>query len=367
MREMVRHMMRYHVAQFVEPRERIGQARALMDFLAGHVEHKHGPYALLLAQELQLLQRTGDDYLFHEHLEEVNTPIYFHQFAERLTAHRLQYLCETDVHTMVTDGLPDEVTATLGRITRDIVSMEQYLDFVRNRQFRATLVCHDHAVLRRNLGADSVMSLRFGLAPAGDATPVDLSPDHAQPFVTADGRTITVATPITKAALLVLRTAWPRTLEFGALHERASVLLGETGTASTNDPQVRRSLASDLLACLLRAGLEVRSFEPPIATVPGPKPRVSSVTAALARRSGFATNAHHRRVDLDPIAVELLQHLDGNHGHPELVEVLMGAVERGALRLDAPAESPSALRATLGGILDRTLADLVRHALLVLV
>ena len=47
MREMVRHMMRYHARHFDEPTEQIEQARALLDFLAS-ASRSAGPYGQLL-------------------------------------------------------------------------------------------------------------------------------------------------------------------------------------------------------------------------------------------------------------------------------------------------------------------------------
>jgi len=74
--------------------------------------------------------------------EEINAPVYFHQFIERADRHGLQYLGEADFSTMLTSGFPKEVNETLGRISQNIIHTEQYMDFIRNRFFRQTLLCH---------------------------------------------------------------------------------------------------------------------------------------------------------------------------------------------------------------------------------
>jgi len=142
MRGMLRHMMLYHVRQFKGTQQRIDQAKALIDFLARNVPTENNPYGLLLKSELGLIGRVADWYLFHDHLEEVNEPVYFHQFAERAGIHGLQYLGESDFGTMLTSKFPKEVAETLSKINKNIVSTEQYMDFLRNRQFRQTLLCH---------------------------------------------------------------------------------------------------------------------------------------------------------------------------------------------------------------------------------
>ena len=159
MREMIRHAMRYHSDQFTEPEKRIEQARALIDFLVSAVPKNDNYYSQLLKSELELVKKSRNSYLFHDHLEEVNAPIYFHQFIERVQRHNLQYLGEAEFSTMLTSGFPHAVAETLEGISPDIVRTEQYMDFLRNRFFRQTLLCHKSLQLKRDLDANSINGL----------------------------------------------------------------------------------------------------------------------------------------------------------------------------------------------------------------
>ncbi len=47
-----------------------------------------------LQNELDVIRKTRDSYILHEHLENENNPIYFYEFIERAEAHDLQYLGE---------------------------------------------------------------------------------------------------------------------------------------------------------------------------------------------------------------------------------------------------------------------------------
>src|SRR5262249_50904910 len=142
MRDMIRHMMLYHANQFDDRAERVEQARALIDFLAHAVPTENNAYGMLLQSELNLIRRTQDWYLLHDHLEDVNAPVYFHQSVERAGRHGLQYLAEADFAVMLTGGFPDAVAETLQHISHNLLHAEQYMDFVRNRMFRQTLLCH---------------------------------------------------------------------------------------------------------------------------------------------------------------------------------------------------------------------------------
>ena len=119
----------------------MAEARALLAFLAEAVPQGNTPYSLLLRQHLELLSACPDPYLFHEHLEECNEPVYFIEFCERLAAKGLRYLGESEFRVMVpSTSFSPEVQDRLEALAPSLLEMEQYMDFLRNRMFRQTLV-----------------------------------------------------------------------------------------------------------------------------------------------------------------------------------------------------------------------------------
>jgi methyltransferase-like protein/trans-aconitate methyltransferase len=364
LRESVRHMMRFHVAQFADARERTEQAAALVDFLVSAVEDEEDVFARLLRRELDILARTSPDYLFHEHLEEHNAPCYFHQFAERLAPRGLQYLGEADVHAMLTRELAPQVADTLARISPDILVHEQYMDFVRNRQFRQTLLCRRDVPLTRNLRPELVRQFHVGFAARPTAGEVDLAPEVVQAFAAAGGLTVSSAQPVTKAALSLLVERWPDVCPFDELCTAACARLVAVGLKPPDPGFVRDLLALDLLACFLRGGVELRSWRPPLCTRAGPRPRVSAYARWQAARGGFATNRRHVRVDLDEAARTIVVLLDGTRDRDAIARL----VEDGTLtvsRDDGVIGEAAALRAALVPIVEQTLASLAAHAMLV--
>jgi hypothetical protein len=139
MTAIARDMMIFHAGQFDEPSTKVRQARALLDFLAQSIP-ANTAYGMTLKQVLDLIRPQADTYIFHEYLEEVNEPVYFHQFAESAGRHGLQYLIEADLSTSLVQVLPKPIADTLRRVAPGTVAMEQYMDFVRNRAFRQSLL-----------------------------------------------------------------------------------------------------------------------------------------------------------------------------------------------------------------------------------
>lgn len=364
LREAVRHMMRWHTAQFEAPAERAAQGGALVDFLAGAVDPA-GAYGQLLRRELDILQRTGSDYLFHEHLEEVNTPVYFHEFIERTHAEGLQYLGDADVPTMLTRGLPPAVAETLGRISPDIIRLEQYLDFVSNRQFRNTLLCHGNLALQRALGPGQLVGgwVRCGAEPEGNV--VDLSPGVKVAMRMPTGVELESELPVTKAGLVILRRAWPDVVRFEALVEQAVALLGEAGVEAPAGTNAAAGLGADLLELYCRGVLELHRLRPELCTTVSDRPRVAGHVRHWAERRGFVVSQWHVRVDVEPVAAAIVRRLDGGHDRTMLVEALVEDVEAGKLRVDGgEGLAREELRGALMELVERTLGALVVHGVL---
>lgn len=364
-REMVRHMMRWHVRGFADPVQRIGQSRALIDFLAGAVSEQASGYGALLTRELELLSRAGDDYLFHEHLEECNAPLYFHEFAERIDQHGLQYLCESDVHMMLARDLPQDVRETLDRIAPDLVRMEQYVDFVRNRQFRASLVCRRERPLVRALGPGSLSGLRIGFPAATPASGTcDLAPDVECSFETESGICVRSSQPITKAALSVLQALWPADLGFDELWQRAASSLAAAGLRTGDPAASRAKLGGDLLDCLLGGGaVEIRCEPPVLVPTASARPRIPAGARWLARHQGWIPTGRHQKLELDRFGVKVVLACDGTRDRDAVRQELAAAIDAGRLALaesDAPT-TPAELHAQLTTMVAQALDALARR------
>jgi len=157
---MIRSMMLYHTRRFTGYEKRVEQARALLDYLEMGTIDPNSTYARFLKEEAELLRRTPHHYIYHEHLEDVNEPLYFHQFAERAAVHGLQYIWESYVGDKG-GYLRNEVKETLDRLSTDVIRREQNVDFLINRRFRMSLVCHDNVGLDRNLSPARMSLFKF--------------------------------------------------------------------------------------------------------------------------------------------------------------------------------------------------------------
>ena len=365
MREMVRDMMRYHASQFADPQEQVDQARALLKFLAS-ASGDAGPYGQLLTMEADRLGGAPDSYLFHEHLERTNLPIYFHQFIERAERVGLQYFSEAVVSEMLTAHFPTTVAETLERISPDLLHLEQYMDFVRNRQFRQTLLCHDSLQPTRALRPDVLHGLMVSSAAVSDTASIDLA--APTPIVFTNGKQrAEVTRPATKAAFGMLMEMWPRAIDVDALSaialERAASFLDDTTVEDA-----RSAMLEDLFGGAMYGLVALHTLPPPCTNRPSDTPRAHPVAAFQAESGNLVVNAHHEVFQLEALSLEVLKLSNGRRRRGDILDTLVEWFESGRLEMEGdgqPITNAGAAREILSDRLEQALTTLTRRALLI--
>jgi methyltransferase-like protein/SAM-dependent methyltransferase len=370
MRAMVRDMMIYHTRQFPSTDTRLQQARALLDFLAASAPTENSPYGLMLKAEVEILRNSTDSYLAHEHLEEINTPVYFHEFIERAGERGLQYLGEAEFHTMVASNMPKQVADTLRSVAPTIAQMEQYLDFVRNRMFRQTLLVHQNIPLNRNVLWRDVLPFHASARLRPESSPVDLDGTTFARFLGSTNNSgINTAEPIVKAAMLVLAERWPQTIpveELGrAARERlAGGLAAASSETLAND---RQRVCTDTLGCFAGGILELRAEPAPLSTVVGERPRADRIARYLASRGKPVANRRHEPLALDELSRRVVPLLDGERDHRTIVDMVAKIALEGGLRIEKDKQQitdPALVRDALDRILPECYERIARHGLL---
>ncbi|MEP7328360.1 MAG: class I SAM-dependent methyltransferase [Betaproteobacteria bacterium] len=369
MRGMIRDMMGYHSGQFKDAVQQVQQARALLDFLQQNVPTENNPYGILLKQEVDALRNQGDYYIAHEHLEVVNDPVYFHEFAGRAAMQGLQYLGEAEFHTMLASNFPPQVVETLRKIAPDIIRMEQYMDFLRNRVFRQTLLVHQNVVLNRNIQWDRLEGFAVASPARPTNTQVDFAAGVAQEFKTPRGSGVVSHEPIVKSALSVLAECWPQAMTFAELRTAARIRLISVlpvGTAGSGDRDAEL-LGAELLNCVAGSIVELHAQPARLSIEISARPRVSVLARYQASKGMLVTNLRHEPTALDEFNRQLLPYLDGKHDHASLLELLAQLVGAGTLTIrqhDKPVTDAAEVRTILIGVLPQTLQRLARSAML---
>jgi methyltransferase-like protein len=322
----------------------------------------------LLKKEFELLQRMSDSYLIHEHLETHNDPVYFHEFMRRAEEHGLQFLAESELLSMSTHRTGSQAEEILRGFASNIVELEQYMDFLRNRMFRQTLLCHKSVKLQQELDPGALSSMHVACALKPRDPPVNIRDASVKAAFADPNGALETSDPRLKAALVVLSECWPKAIPFDELTMRMNARLYDDPVDAARFRDDSRSVAPSFCECYARGVMRLFLHPPVYVATPSDHPKASPVARLQAEHSPVVTNLLHQMITLNDIGRHVLRLADGTRTEEDLLKALTGLVDKGELLLQAdskPVRNASEARPLLSQSLTRCLKKLCEDALLV--
>jgi methyltransferase-like protein len=321
---------------------------------------------------VERLRQADDSYLVHEYLETNNEPTYFHDFMERAQSRGLQYLGEADFAAMLAANFAPEVEQTLRKMAPDLISLEQYMDFLRNRTFRQTLLVRQNlSIKRNNLDWRSVNGFRVASALMPPASGVDFTPGAVAEFRLASGPGVRTADPIGKAALALLAERWPEDVDIAALaglaRARLSGASSSSASVSAPDPNDVTRVSTEILRCYGAGIIDLRVESAPVTAVVAQRPLATAFVREQARNGNVVTNPRHESITVDMFMRQVLQRLDGARDCAALVPMIEAEARKGNLAFrnrDQSVVEPGAIRAMLEKTVPECLKRLAQLGLL---
>jgi len=340
LRNIARDLMLYHVRDMSEPQERIGQARALLAFMAEN-SMANDVYGTVLRDQLVRVRAVRDEVLFHDDLDEVSTPFYLQQVADDAARHGLQYVCDASFSRSSFESRPEPIKQAFSGIpVENAVAREQYLDFIEGHGFRRSVLCHDAAALSRPIDPERIRRLFIAAATEPADPLLDPSTDGIGAFRTERGETLSTDHKLSKAALVCLGRAWPSAIAFHDLVEQSLASLGHVqDSLRTRLEEEMSALAIVLFRTFAAGHLELHRHAPQLVTTITERPLANGLARKQAQSGSLLTNARHGTVLLeDTIARQFLALVDGSRTVEMLVADLRGVlISEGSCTVEAAA------------------------------
>src|SRR5262249_22657239 len=239
---------------------------------------------------------------------------------------------------------------------------EQYLDFVRNRRFRKTLLCHSDVKLDREPGPEIVRKFRFTTQAHPLRPTLDPALGAAEQFRTAKGLTFTTNNPWARTAAHLLSAAAPASVPYADLQQQ--VAAGLPDGITYDEERLRATLLQGTISSLF----ECHVFEPAFVTEVSARPTVSALARESAGRLSWVINRRHRMFEMDGLHKQLIGLMDGTRDREALIDVLAARVHEGMPLFDEsnqPVREPDDVRKTVARGVDNAIRKLAKSALLV--
>ncbi len=280
--KVLRDLMLYGTAKLTVSDSRAKRSRALLACLAQAIPKESSAYGALLAEHLEAIRNYPDSFLLHDHLEDFNEPIYFHQFMASAQSTGLQYLGEATLGEMYVGRFPASVQQTLYSIAEGIVEAEQFLDFFSNRSLRRTLLCKQGILLDRRLTSERARQHYFAADVQPENANLQLSQHGAEGFRSATGHCVDASEPIMKAALVHVGRIWPKSIQFEELLEAAQLILNERDPSFDSQSSYPEILGARLLHGAASGMIEVRLNWPRFTTEVSRFPQTTPLVRTLS-------------------------------------------------------------------------------------
>lgn len=362
----IREMVRYHTQGFEKPEDKIREAKLLLKFVKeANVENKTS-YSKSLDEEIETLNLSGDAYLLHDHLAENNEPFYFNQVAGKAVDSGLQYVGDTSVASMYPGNLPQETAKVLASAGDDIVRVEQYMDFVRNRRFRASLFCNKDIVLNRNLKPEVLEDfyVTAQITANEDLRKVDLTKRNEVVINFSNGVSVTTSNPSVILAMGILQAQRGKPIATKELLSKVA----DTGGASANKEAARQAILGDLLRLVFADAIGIGSTSGQFITEITEKPKASELARLQAAQSDWITNQKSEKAVVDLFNRVLIQYLDGKNDFDAILGKMVTHVENDDLALNIDGKKLSdkkQIRDVLTEVTKRNIENLAPLAVLV--
>jgi methyltransferase-like protein len=254
-----------------------------------------------------------NSYLLHEQFSEYNDAFYLHEFVNAASEHGLKYLGDAAFHTMLVNDLPAEVASGINEISQNQIALEQYRDFVINRMFRKTLLCHEELEVDRQITSATIrkFSFRQRIAASG--------PVRQWRIVKTGGLKVEVSDALVKDTLTAIQRAAPLALTFEELRERVR----PDGSPEVDPEQ----LSSVLLSLYSLDAIDFRTWTPEMCAVISERPDAFEPARRSANKPGIRVPLPlHGTVDLDPFVEAFLPLVDGTRTETELIDAVLSGI-----------------------------------------
>jgi methyltransferase-like protein len=271
------------------------------------------------------LEFKSDHVLLHDDLEDTSRPFYFQEILDLLPAHDLTYLADASFPSNLLFGLNAEEAAWLKQVASTFEETEQYLDFLRNRTFRTSLLVHDSATFTRSVSPLPIANFYASSYVRRTNPQPEGITEGAVHFSAVEGLGFVTDDPIVIAALDLLVEAEGAPVIFRDLVRRARERAYAYSIPGSTLDEDAHKVATTLLSFYSKSinMLEFTTLPGPYLTTLSERPVASRYARYQAISADTVTNMRHNRVSLSANARALISLLDGTNTRERLIDTLL--------------------------------------------
>lgn len=355
----VRDMLLHQTRDCKTPEEKIKKAHNILSFVTRNASPYSPGYAKFMQNENHLLSSVFQSYILHDHLGEVNDPLYLYEFNDNLEKNGLQFITDVDLHNFYPNFLADEARAKLRTIS-DRMERLQMIDFLRNQRFHSALIGRKGQKISEKPDGNLIFDYHFTV----NARPSEANPDPAQTIkfvkLRFEHESFSSADRYLNEILLEMRLNASHPMK---MDDIIASCMEATGLG---DPEpFREAILKHGMELLFGGFINAFADAAPTVNYLSDKPRAHPYVHWLASTHPKASkimSAHRTLIETDGFVNHVISYCDGNHTQEEIEQKMLERFKKKEMSLrdrnGLPITDPVQNRMLVQALVFRTLNNL---------
>jgi methyltransferase-like protein len=223
----------------------------------------------------------------------------------------------------------------MAQLCNDRVSAEQYGDFISERRFRRSILCHEGKNINLNVTIDAIRDGYFVsnfFYPAGFENH-NINSGTNVSFPSTSNLTLNTAEPLELAIQQVFMEVRKEAITIAQMMKRLEAKLLKANYAGEKGKALEDKVLGILMRSIMYGGVQFFAAPMPCVYVVSEKPAVSELVRYQAKQKDIVFNLRHESIQLAPFERLFVQELDGTRDIPALVNAMARHFEAKTLNM----------------------------------
>lgn len=134
--------------------EKIERSKIVLEIIKEQLNKLYSGNNNLIKRIENVLEK-NDYYLIHEYLEEINDPLYLHDFDEKLEKYGLKHLSDTSLNTSFANVYDKNISEKILQLSnKDHIVKETLIDYIKNSTFKRSVLGKIENIKTANFSED---------------------------------------------------------------------------------------------------------------------------------------------------------------------------------------------------------------------
>ncbi|MBN1944895.1 MAG: methyltransferase regulatory domain-containing protein [Bradymonadales bacterium] len=323
----LRELLRYFARRAPNPTEQARLARILVNWLKTTQTDEKDSRTESLRKEIEHIEVCGDSYLYHEYLIDENRPMYFHQFVEQAAEYDLRYLGDSERETMQVEN-QQESHARFMQMCSGVIEAQQFLDFFLERRFRYSLLCHAEREISMLVDPVVVQGMWVQASFQTEKPLGDIHDPEPWMLESSGGSRVSITSEPMRWAFAALSQVSPAAIPFDQLAQTIVDHCPDPPLHASDEPgapstELLKDLAIQLIHLYFAGIVQLHTYQSDLCPRITDRPMVSCLARLEGQAKQAVTTHWHYSIFPNPVAIDLIQLLDGEHDRGQLIDALL--------------------------------------------